>query len=321
MRTTALEFVERGKLGIYDLGDPPEPGPSHVLIETKYTGVTNGTERHAFMSEFGYGGNFPCRHGYQQVGEIIAVGTDVTAFRSGDWVFYGQYVGHNGWNLADQGSLLFKLPKSIERRYCALFGVAGVALRSVRRMGVGQGDNVLVFGQGPIGHFVGQTARASGAKVTVADVLEKRLEAARQCGAHAVLDAADATFFTTLEEGGPYNFIYDCCSAESLLFDIQAHGLLAHGGTIGMVAVRENVTYPWRILHGTEAKIETSCHFGLDDLRVLVFLYEQGLVKIEPMVSHCVSIDEASRIYEMLGNRDEELLGTIFDWSQADREP
>ncbi len=316
MRNTALEFFAKGKLGIIELGAPPEPGQSQILLETKYTGLTNGTERHALLTEHGYGHGYPSRHGYQHVGEVIAIGENVSKFQKGDWAYYGGYVGHAGWNIIDENDLMIKLPESVERKYCALFGVAGVALRGIRRMGVSQADNVWVVGQGPIGHFVAQAARAAGAKVTVTDILEKRLVTAKKCGAHVVLNAAEKSTPQIIKEGGPYNYIYDCCSLESLPFDIFSNGLLAHSGTIGMMAVRTEVSYPWSLLHCTEAKIETSCHFSDDDLRVLLFLYEEGLLKIEPMVSHFVSIDEAPKIYDMLVNNANDLLGVIFDWTK-----
>ena len=318
MRKTALEFTSKGTLGIREIGEPPPLGPSELLLETVYTGVTNGTERHAFLAEHGFGGGrYPSQHGYQQVGKVVEVGKNVTRFSTGDWVFYGGYVGHNGWNIVDEQGLLIGLPPEIDRKHCALFGVAGVALRSVRRMGVSQGDNVWVVGQGPIGHFVAQAARTAGAKVSVTDRFEKRLEAARTCGAHVVLNAADGHTEKCLQEGGPYNFIYDCCSAPDLLFDVQRSRLLAHGGTIAMMAVRDTVNYPWSVLHGTEARIETSCHFDADDLRVLLFLYEQKLVRIEPMVSHFISIDAAPELYAMLASGDENLLGVVFDWTET----
>ncbi|HUW81247.1 MAG TPA: zinc-binding dehydrogenase [Phycisphaerae bacterium] len=322
MRKTALEFTAKGKVGVCDLGQPPELEPTQILLETQYSGVTNGTERHALLSEHGFGGGrFPSRHGYQHVGKVVAAGGDVARYQTGDWVFYGAYVGHNGWNVVNEDGLLIKLPVRMDHKYCALFGVAGVALRSVRRMGVGQGDNVWVAGQGPIGHFVAQTAKAAGARVTVTDMLEKRLDVARRCGAHVVLNVADKSTGKLLEEGGLYDYIYDCCSAEALLFDVHKDKLLARGGTIAMMAVRDRVNYPWGLLHGTEGRIETSCHFDTDDLRVLLFLCEQGLVTIEPMVSHVVSIDQAPEVYNMLADSTEGLLGVIFDWTEDGHSP
>ena len=316
MRTHGLEFAAKGELRTCELGEPGELGPRQILLETKYSGVTNGTERHALMVEHGYGGgSFPGRHGYQHVGEVIAIGEGVTQFAVGDWAFHGAYVGHRGWNIVSEDDLLVKLPEAVDRTYCALFGVAGVALRGVRRMGVRAGDNVWVAGQGPIGHFTAQAARAVGARVTVTDVFEKRLDAAQRCGAHVVLDARDDGTMETLKAAAPYDFIYDCCSVPSLLQDVHENRLLAFGGTIGMMAVRENVTYPWSLLHGTQGRIETSCHFDRDDLRVLLWLYERGEIRIKPMVSHLVPLEEAPAIYDTLANRGEELLGVIFDWS------
>ena len=316
MRTTGLEFAARGELAVVDLGEPPALGPTQVLIETRFTGVTNGTERHAFLGEHGYGGGrYPSRHGYQHVGVIVATGDAATRYQVGDWVFFGQYVGHRGWNVVDENDLMIALPETVDRRQCALFGVAGVAMRAVRRMRVAPGDNVWVAGQGPIGHFIGQAARCAGARVIVTDLLARRLEAARACGAHVVLDASDQATIDALSDGGPYDYIYDACSAERLLFYIHQHRLLKHGGTIGCIAVRDTLTFPWSVLHGTEAKIEVSCHFGPDDLAALLFLVEQGQIRIEPVVSHIAPIDDAPRIYGLLADRAPDLLGAILDWT------
>ena len=120
-----------------------------------------------------------------------------------------------------------------------------------------------------------------------------------------------------LKQAGPYHFIFDCCSARDLLFEVHRDGLLARNGVIGMMAVRDVVSYPWSLLHILEARLETSCHFSAEDLGVLLFLVAQGLVQIEPAVSHLVSIDQAAEIYRLLAERSEALLGVIFDWSQG----
>ena len=316
MRSIGLEVIAKGELAFCDLGDPAQLGPKEVLLETKYTAITNGTERHALLMEYGFrGGVLPGRHGYQHIARIAARGEQVTHFETGDYVFLGEYLGHNAWNIVNEDALLIKLPANIDHKYCTLFGVAGVAIRSVRRMGVSQGDNVWVVGQGPIGHFIGQAARSAGAMVTVSDMTDKRLNVAKECGAHITLNAGDPKTPDIIKKGGPYDYIYDCCSAAMLLSDIHENNLLARGGTVGMMAVNDKVIYPWSLLHCTEAKIETSCHFDRDDLRVLLFLYEQGLIKIEPVVSHIVSIDEATEIYKMLANKASDLLGVIFDWT------
>ena len=325
MRTVGIEYAAKGETTVKELGPPPEPGPAQVLIETVYSGITNGTERHALMAEH-FWGQFPGCHGYQHVGRIAAVGEAVTLFEAGQWVFFGQYVGHRGWNLVNlspatpgleyDAHLVFPLPDDLDRTHAALLGVAGVALRGVRRFRIGPADNVWVCGQGLIGAFAAQAAKACGAHVTVSDVLPDRLERARQWGAHRVLDARDeAATLAALKVRAPYSHIVDGSGTAGLMPQIFENALLAHKGCIGLLAVRTDTAFHWSMLHGTEASIEVSCHFSLDDLRVLAHLVRDGRIDIEPMISHRVSIDGALGMYDTLRDDPASLLGVVFDWS------
>jgi 2-desacetyl-2-hydroxyethyl bacteriochlorophyllide A dehydrogenase len=318
MRNAGIEYIEPGRMGFYDLGTPSDLQPNQILLRTRYSGVTNGTERHALLGEHGWK-KFPGRHGYQHVGQVESVGQAVKRFAPGDWVFYGQYVGHKAWHVIDidphENHLCLPLPEHVDRRHCALFGVAGVALRAVRRMGIAAGQRVWVAGLGPIGQFAAQAARAVGARVTVTDVVDQRLAAAASLGAHEVINVDGSAGKDRLRQAGPFDCILDCCGAESLLDEIAEMGILASSGLIGLMAVRSRTCFPWAMLHGREARIEVSCHFRVDDLRVLLHLYEQQMVRIAPLVTHCVPVDQAPEIYRILRDRPRELLGVIFEWS------
>jgi threonine dehydrogenase-like Zn-dependent dehydrogenase len=194
-------------------------------------------------------------------------------------------------------------------------GVAGVALRAVKRVRVEPGHKVWVAGAGPIGHFSAQSARLKGADVTVTDVVPHRLEAAKAAGAHRVLLADGQNVWQTLQELGPFDRIIDACSAESLFHDIHRHQLLAPRGVIAAMAVRGEVRFPWGLLHGREASIEVACHFSLAELRELIDALRSGQIRIGPIVSHRVSIEQAPEIYATLRDRPRDLLGVIFDWA------
>jgi len=323
MRALGIEYASAGTMRFVDIGQPPQPGPNELLIETMYSGVTNGTERHALLGEHGWKGAFPSRHGYQHVGVIRGLGELVRGFRVGDWVFYGRYVGHRGWNIQEMSRtdpqtndshLVIALPDDVDRELCALFGVGGVALRAVRRLRVDASQKVWVVGAGPIGLFAAQAARAFGAHVTVTDLIPRRLSVARELGAHRVIDASDKDAQAALKEGGPYDCIVDASGTGGLLEDIRRLGLLAHGGAIGLVAVRSETTFIWSMLHGTEASIEVPCHFGLGDLKLLIDLVRRGVIRIAPMISHREPIQKAPEIYATLRDRPSELLGVVFDW-------
>jgi threonine dehydrogenase-like Zn-dependent dehydrogenase len=316
-RNIAIEYPAKGQMAFADLGEPPALKPTQILLRTLYSGITNGTERHALMAEH-FWRAFPSRHGYQHVAEVQAVGESVRDFRPGDRVFYGDYVGHRGWHVVDVGGphLCLKLPDEGALDRYALMGVAGVAMRGVRRCRVAPAQNVWVAGLGLIGQFTAQAARAVGAQVTVTDINEKRLAIAAELGAHRVLDARDPATEVQLKAAGPYHCILDCAGAASFFPQVQRDRLLAPHGVIGLLAVRTETTFNWGMLHaGVEGSIEVSCHFGLDDLRVLLHFLRYGVIRVEPLVSHRVSIDEASAIYATLRDRPADLLGVIFDWA------
>jgi 2-desacetyl-2-hydroxyethyl bacteriochlorophyllide A dehydrogenase len=323
MRDIGIEFPERGQMRFYELGPPGEIKPTEVLIRTHYSGITNGTERHALLAEHGWV-FFPGRHGYQHVGRVEAVGDEVKGFKPGDWVYFGRYVGHRGWHIVDvswtdlhsnNSHLCMVLPGDVDYRQCALLGVAGVAMRGVRRCRVEPAQRVWVAGAGPIGQFAAQAARAFGAEVTVTEINERRLAVAKELGAHRVIDARRKTAYDELREGGPYDRIIDACGAKSLFMDIHRTRLLAYGGAICALAVRTETVFHWAMLHDLEASIEVSCHYSLDDLRVVLHFVRKGTIKIEPLISHFVSIEEAPSIYEILRDRPGDLLGVIFDWT------
>ncbi len=324
MRKVGIEYPSRGKMHFIELGDPPEPRSTQILIGTVYSGITNGTERHSLMGEHGWKGFFPSSHGYQHVGVVEAVGDLVKDFRVGDWVYYGQYVGHKGWHIqdvycagpsSDGLHLVLPLPEDVDRQMCALLGVAGVAMRGVRRFRVKGPQKVWVAGVGPIGQFAAQSARAFGAHVTVSDVNASRLSVAKELGADRVINVSEEGSEEAIKEDGPYDCIIDACGVEPLLLDIQRMGVLARRGVIGLLAVRSETRFYWGMLHPTEASIEVSCHFSLDDLKALLQFVKRGIIRIEPLVSHRVPIEQAPQIYATLRDKPGELLGVIFDWS------
>ena len=332
MHNIGIEFTARGEMGFFNLGPPPDPGPTQILIRTHYSGITNGTERHTLMADFGGGGS-PRRAGYQHVGVVEAAGNRVKAFSEGDIVFLGRHGGHRGWHVVDvetEGDIVLfargdrtsyypshfclKLPDDVKHEFCALFGVAGVGMRHSRRIRVAPAQNVWVAGLGPIGQSVAQASRAIGAYVTVTDVNQSRLDVAKELGAHKVINISDPSGNELLKQGGPYDRIIDACGAPSLFDDIHKNRLLATNGVIGALATRGETIFHQSMLHGLKASIESSSHFNLEDLGIVLHFFRLGIIRIKPLVTHRVPITEAPRIYETMRDRPADLLGVIFNW-------
>jgi 2-desacetyl-2-hydroxyethyl bacteriochlorophyllide A dehydrogenase len=318
MHNIGIQFAAKGQMEFIEIGESPDPSPTQILIRTLYSGITNGTERHALMGDFGYGGGYPGRHGYQHVGVVEKAGNQVKAFGEGDIVFFGHYVGHRGWNIVEamspDAALCIKLPSDVDYESCALLGVTGVGMRHVRRVRVYPAQNVLVVGLGPIGQGAAQSAKAFGAYLTVLDVNQKRLDVAKELGANRCINASDSEYMDELKAIAPYNCIIDASGSPSLLNDIHRNRLLAYKGAIGLLAVRGETTFNWSMLHGLEASFEVSCHFALDDLAIIIHFLRQGIMKLEPIITHKAPITEAPNIYGIMRDNPSQLLGVIFNW-------
>ncbi|MCY3708266.1 MAG: zinc-binding dehydrogenase [Caldilineaceae bacterium] len=318
MKCIGIEFPELGEARLFDLPDPPQPGPTEIVTRTLFSGVTNGTERHSLMADFG--SRFPARAGYQHVSVIEEVGRRVDQFSTGETVFLGNHGGHRGWHRVDLAAanprerLCLRLPPEMEHEYCALFGIAGVGFRHSRRIRVAAPMRVWVAGLGLIGQSVAQASRALGAHVTVTDVDPRRLQIAAQLDAHCVIDIGDDSAVESLTEGGPYDRIVDACGAPDLFDFIYEHKLLALYGAIGALAGRQPTVFHQTMLHALRASIESSSHFTLEDLGILRHFCQLGTVRIAPLVTHRVPVGQAPAVYATMRDDPAELLGVIFDW-------
>ena len=319
MGNMGLEFKDRGAAGFCDVGPPPAPGPTEMVTRTRYSGVTNGTERHVLMNDSGRI-RYPLRCGYQHVSVVQEVGGEVEGFAAGDMVFIGNHGGHRPWHCLDlaasneRARLCVKLPAGIEHEWCALLGITGVGMRHSRRIRIGPGQQVWVAGLGPAGQAVAQAARAFGAYVTVTDVNRRRLDIAQQLGAHQVINVATPDGPELLKRGGPYDRIVDACGVPSFFLDIHRDRLLARNGVVGALAVRQEATFYHGMIHSLSASIESSSHFTVEDLQLLLHFIRLGTIGIEPIVSHRLPVTEAPGIYDIMRDSPGDLLGVIFDW-------
>ena len=317
----AIMFVEKGKAVLQE-EDAPTCRPGHILCETIYSGLTNGTERNVLMGG-NYCGGWPGRCGYQNAGRVLEVGDGVRAYRDGDLVFSGQFSQHVERFAVEVSepeadrSLVIKLPKSIEPTHAALFGMASVAMHDVRRAEVRLGGRVLVVGAGGIGQFTAQAARAAGAHVTICDLDEERLAVAKKLGAHRTVAITDDDSWKQVGSGGQFDVVFEDSGASVLDTLLGASGgqpLIKFRGRFVVIAGRNEVTYSFNLAQRTELTVLHAGHFERTDLKEVCRLVGEGVIKVGPLIRDVVPIDDVVRIYERLRDDPSSLLGTVFDW-------
>jgi 2-desacetyl-2-hydroxyethyl bacteriochlorophyllide A dehydrogenase len=173
----------------FDSFQLPLPGPGQVLTRTLFTGVSTGTETRVLAGDES-GCDFPLIPGYENVGEIIAVGKRVD-LAVGTRVFVRNSItppglgrcwgAHMSYTLTDFASLL-PLPPKIDPIHGLYAKTGGIALHGVMRGRIREGEQVVVVGLGLIGHLAAQIAIALGAKVIGVDLDNTRLVAACKAG-------------------------------------------------------------------------------------------------------------------------------------------
>lgn len=87
-------------------------------------------------------------------------------------------------------STLVALPDELSFEAAISCGT-GTAYAALRRLNVTGGDNITVFGQGPVGLAATQLAAAMGARVIAVDLNDERLALAKQMGAVDVINSSE----------------------------------------------------------------------------------------------------------------------------------
>jgi threonine dehydrogenase-like Zn-dependent dehydrogenase len=196
--------------------------PGEVRIRTLFSGISAGTELSQYRGTSPFmnrhwdvahrvfrdaelpSWTFPVRNlGYEEVGEIIEVGTAVTKVKAGDRVF-GTW-GHRTMHvMAETDAAERLIPEGADPRIGVFSHIGAVALNGVHDARIRMGDLVVVFGLGVPGQIVLQAARASGATVIGIDPVAGRRAIAEKLGADRTLDptAAPVSDIIKGETGG-----------------------------------------------------------------------------------------------------------------------
>jgi (R,R)-butanediol dehydrogenase / meso-butanediol dehydrogenase / diacetyl reductase len=171
-------------------------------------------------------------------------------------------------------ALVLPLPHDLDLRRAALVEPLAVAVRDVRRGGVGVGDRVLVVGAGPVGLLIGLVCRAAGAHVAVTDLDPTRAALAVSLGLDASLAEVDVAFEVSGSQGG----------LDTAVAAPRAGGTVV---VVGIHADRRRVD-AFRIYSHELSVLGARLH-SRDDFRAAVDLIHSGAVDVDPLVSEVVA--------------------------------
>ncbi|WP_418276837.1 alcohol dehydrogenase AdhP [Isoptericola jiangsuensis] len=255
----------RAPLDVTDV-ELPTPGPGQALVKVLYSGVCH-TDLHAAHGDWPVKPTPPFIPGHEGVGEVVAIGDDVTRLRIGDtvgnawlWSACGEceycQTGRetlcpnqaNGGYSVDGSFGQYMLvdaryapliPDGVDLAAAAPILCAGVTVyKGLKESEVKPGQWILISGIGGLGHIAVQYARAMGMRVLAVDVSEDKLALARKHGAEATVNAATENDVVArihqLTDGGTHGGLVTAVNGHAFP---QAVGGLRRGGTVSLVGL------------------------------------------------------------------------------------
>ena len=310
-----------------------DPQAGELLTRTRITGVSTGTETRVYSGNQ-VGSTFPLIPGYENIGEVIAAGSD-TQVPVGQRMFvrthlydpapysrcWGSQVSHSLTN--EKGLVL--IPDAVPDEDAIYAKVAAISLHGVKRARVQADDWVVVVGLGIIGHLVVQHAVARGARVIAVDMARDRLELADQAGASATIDAGASDAVEQAHEitGGGANVAFDATGIASVLQ--KTAGYLREPAwdddaeRPGRLVLQGSPEDPISLDYDDLFRRETNLIIPRDcttlDLVDSLSLMASGDLKPGIIASSRFSFRECANVYPRLVNRD--LMRVLFDWDQS----
>lgn len=289
----------------------PRPGPGEISISVEACGL-NFADLLLAKGEYQEHPSLPCALGLEVAGTVVGLGPGISRVRIGDRV--ASHLGHGGLAeiaIASEDRCV-AIPKGVSAVDAAAtliaHGTSHLAL--TRRANLQPGETLLVSGAaGGVGLSAVELGAAMGANVIAVARGADKLEAARQAGAHHMIDGEDPDLVDRIRDLGGADVIYDpvggplfkaairCCRPEARyltigfaggLPEVQANHLLVKNISL--------IGFYWG----------SYWTFAPDALRQslsnVFALLEQGQIK--PHVSHVLPLERATEGLEMIRSRN-----------------
>lgn len=340
----SLVLLGPGRLALLDEPDDPL-GAGEVRIRTLYSGISAGTELTQYRGTTPFmhrrwdeerrlfvdgaaSWSYPVRNlGYEEVGEVVELGTAVTGVMIGDRL-YGTW-NHKSHHVAPAQFVRDRLmPVDADPRIGIFSHIGAVALNGVHDAQIRIGDVVAVFGAGVPGQIVAQAARASGSEVIVIDPAPERRQTALALGAHHALPSDGAAETIKAMTGGKgADICIEVSGAASALG--EAIRAVAYASRVVAMGFYQGEVAGLRLgeeFHHNRIELICSQISGVAPAashrwskprlwRTAVELQHRGVLDLLPLITHVAPFTEAPEMFARLDAGEPGLLQAMLDFS------
>ncbi len=327
----AVQIVKPEELRIIEMDMPRIDEKNNVLVKIRAAGICG--------SDVGiyHGANaaatYPRVIGHEMVGEVVETGPSAKKVKVGDRVIIDQvtacghcYACRHGrpnvcQHLAVRGVHIdggyreymavpdtdcYLLPDFLRYEDAVLIEPTTIAIQACSRADIQPDDEVLIMGMGALGSRMLSIAKISGAKITVADIVDDKLQEALANGAsHAVNllkeDLAAKMKEYTTDAYGPTLSIDCACTKDSLGTLIRVAGNASRVITMGFSVSPTEVTNFG--ITSKELDIRGS-RLQNRKFQTAIDLVKEGKVDLDHKISHTFPMFEAQKAFDFNDTRD-----------------
>lgn len=208
--------------------------------------------------------------------------------------------------------------KGLSAKELALVEPFTISYHALHRAKIKKGDRVLVVGAGPIGLFALIAAKAQGAEVYSADILDGRLEKAMHFGATGTINSAKCDIkeeAMRITNGNGFDVCVEACG-QSVTF-LSCIDCAAFAANIILIGNgKKETTFLHSILLKKELNVFGSRNSYPADFKAVIDLIASGEVNVLDMVSDVYPIDRAADAFKALANNDGSLAKVLIKISE-----
>ncbi len=330
------------KPGVIVFNDVPVPemGPDQIKVKIKRIGVC-GSDVHVNHGKHPYT-SYPVVQGHEVSAQVVEAGEKVTNVKVGDKVTiqpqavcgkcypctHGMYndcevlkvMGFQTTGMASEYFVVdakkaLKLPDTMSWEHGAMIEPLAVAVHAVRRAGDIKDKKILVFGGGPIGNLVAQSAKAMGASgVLLAEISRYRLAAAEKCGIGTVNNGEGDLLGKIVSAFGEdrADCIFECIGINPTMK--QAIRYARKGSSIIVVGVfGEPATIDMGCVQDHELSLIASAMYREEDYIKAIELVKEGLIDFDTLITNKLKFRDYAEAYKLIDEQKDKVMKVIID--------
>ncbi|MEM7081598.1 MAG: chlorophyll synthesis pathway protein BchC [Pseudomonadota bacterium] len=310
LRARAVVLDEPHKLCVRELDLTP-PGPTDVVVEVEWSGISTGTERLLWSGQMPMfpGMGYPLVPGYESVGRITQAGSQVPmspgtrVFVSGASCFddVRGLFGGAASRLVVPADKVIPIDETLEQRGILL----ALAATAVHAFNLDRAPELIV-GHGVLGRLLARVAVAKGADAPMVWEIDEA-----RCDGAVGYDVCHPEQDTRTD----YTCAIDVSGAPQALDTVMAH--LARQGVVvlaGFYSAPVSFAFPPAFMR--EASIRIAAEWQPNDLLEATELVSSGALSLDGLITHQANPHDAPSAYRTAFN-EPACLKMILDWREV----